>query len=368
VEQLTDSWLGGSERYTPEQVAALSGVDRAITRRLWRAMGLADNPDGEAVLGPADLEAVRRVTELVGTAGLAVSDIVYLARVLGLATSQMADSVIGFQAEHLGAALSAQGDLIATEEPGGPSELTGAGMVTDGTTGTGPSEAAITSMVIEELDELVAYLLHRHLLDAVARRLPTLGGGSGVALSSAVGFADLVGYTAHSQDLAESEIAALVERFEAVASDRVVAAGGRVVKMIGDAVMFAAGPGPAAEIALDLSMAFDGPDVPRVRVGLASGRVVSRAGDLFGPVVNLASRAAATARPGSVLVAPDLATELAADPRFSLQRIRPRRLKGIGLVTLSRLEWASSGREGSGPGRPAGPESGRQAKRAARER
>jgi adenylate cyclase len=363
VEQLTDSWLGGSERYTPEEVAAMTGVDRAITRRLWRAMGLADNPDGEAVLGPADLEAVRRVAELVGTAGLAVSDIVYLARVLGLATSQMADSVIGFQAEHLGAALSAEGhrsadgdlgaegDLIATEDP------------------TGPSEGAITSMVIEELDELVAYLLHRHLLDAVARRLPTLGGGSGVALATTVGFADLVGYTALSQDLSESEIAALVERFEAVASDRVVAAGGRVVKMIGDAVMFAAGPRAAAEIALDLSTAFDGPDVPRVRVGLASGRVVSRAGDLFGPVVNLASRASATARPGSVLVAPDLAADLAADPRFALQRIRPRRLKGIGLVTLSRLAWGAQPETGApGPAGPPRPAPGRQAKRAARER
>jgi adenylate cyclase len=351
VEQLTDSWLGGRERYTPEQVAAMSGVDRAVTRRLWRAMGLADNPDGEAVLGPADLEAVRRVAELVGTAGLAVSDIVYLARVLGLATSQMADSVIGFQAEHLGAALTAEGDLIAACDP------------------VGPSEAAITSMVIEELDELVAYLLHRHLLDAVARRLPTLGGGAGgVAVTVAVGFADLVGYTALSQDLAESEIAALVERFEAVASDRVVAAGGRVVKMIGDAVMFSAAPQAAAEIALDLSTAFDGPEVPRVRVGLASGRVVSRAGDLFGPVVNLASRAAATARPGSVLVAPDLATELDVDPRFALQRIRPRRLKGIGVVTLSQLEWAAAPEPGSAGSRPLRPRSGRQPKRSARER
>jgi adenylate cyclase len=349
VEQLTDSWLGGSERYTPEQVAAMSGVDRAVTRRLWRAMGLADNPEGEAVLGPADLEAVRRVAELAGTGGLTLSDIVY-------------------QAEHLGAALTAEEDLIAAEDPVGPSELTGTGMVTAAARESFTSEGAITSMVIEELDELVGYLLHRHLLDAVARRLPTLGGGPGVAVTVAVGFADLVGYTALSQDLTESEIAALVERFEAVASDRVVAAGGRVVKMIGDAVMFSAGPQAAAEIALDLSKAFDGPGVPRVRVGLASGRVVSRAGDLFGPVVNLASRAAAAARPGSVLVAPDLATELDVDPRFALQRIRPRRLKGIGVVTLSQLEWAEPPEPGSAGSRLMRPRAGRQPKRSARER
>lgn len=327
VERLADSWLGGSERYTPEEVAARAGVDRTITRRLWRAMGLADNPDDEAVLGPADLDAVRRVAELVDMAGLAVDDIVYLARVLGLATSQMADSVIGFQAERLGAVL--------TNEAGSTDEAGSAGAAAPVT------DAEVTSLIIEVLDDLVAYLMHRHLLDALARRLPTLGGSSGVAMVAAVGFADLVGYTALSQDLDEAQIAALVERFEAVASDRVVAAGGRVVKMIGDAVMFSAPPQAAAEIALELTTAFGDRDVPRVRVGLASGRVVSRAGDLFGPVVNLASRAAASARPGTVLVAPDLAVELMVDSRFVLRRIRPRYLKGIGPVTLSRLGWAS---------------------------
>jgi hypothetical protein len=69
-----------------------------------------------------------------------------------------------------------------------------------------------------------------------------------------------------------------------------------------------------------------------------------------------------------VLVAPDLATELDVDPRFALQRIRPRRLKGIGVVTLSQLEWAEPPEPGSAGSRLMRPRAGRQPKRSARER
>ena len=54
----------------------------------------------------------------------------------------------------------------------------------------------------------------------------------------AVGFADMVGFTMLSQHLGDEELAAVVARFEALAHDTVVALGGRVVKMIGDEVMF----------------------------------------------------------------------------------------------------------------------------------
>ena len=54
----------------------------------------------------------------------------------------------------------------------------------------------------------------------------------------AVGFADMVGFTMLSQHLGDEELAAVVARFEELAHDTVVALGGRVVKMIGDEVMF----------------------------------------------------------------------------------------------------------------------------------
>src|SRR5207249_2429006 len=70
--------------------------------------------------------------------------------------------------------------------------------------------------------------------------------------------------------------------------------------------------------------------VPDVRVGLASGPVLSWEGDLFGPTVNLASRLVNLARPGTVLVSDDLGDALRDDPRFELRHLRPVNLHGIG--------------------------------------
>ena len=97
---------------------------------------------------------------------------------------------------------------------------------------------AVVPAHLGELDHLVVYLLNRHLLDAV-RRFTGEGRASADGTAMAVGFADLVGFTRLSQRLEDLELSALVEEFEAVASDIVVAGGGRVVKMIGDEVMFA---------------------------------------------------------------------------------------------------------------------------------
>ncbi|HET9077773.1 MAG TPA: adenylate/guanylate cyclase domain-containing protein, partial [Acidimicrobiales bacterium] len=106
--------------------------------------------------------------------------------------------------------------------------------------------------------------------------------------------------------------------------------------------MFSADPGQIGGIALSLAETFDSPELPSVRVGAASGLVVSQGGDLFGPVVNLASRATMAARPGSVLVSPALAEALGGDPRYHVQAIRAHRLKGIGVVRLARLRRAPS--------------------------
>jgi adenylate cyclase len=155
-------------------------------------------------------------------------------------------------------------------------------------------------------------------------------------LSLTVGFADMVGFTALSQQLEERELARVVERFETLAYDAVAGHGGRIVKMIGDEVMFVTDePAAAAEIGLALAEVYGKDEtVSDVRVGLAHGPVLGLEGDYFGPTVNLASRIVNIAYVGSVVVSSEIHARLADDERFVLKAVRPRRLKGIGLTPL----------------------------------
>jgi adenylate cyclase len=160
-----------------------------------------------------------------------------------------------------------------------------------------------------------------------------------------VGFADLSRFTSVSRELDARELASLIEGFNAAASDAIVEGGGRIVKTIGDEVMFSAlEPAAAASIALRLlDVVSPATGYPDLRVGLASGGVVPREGDLFGSTVNLANRLVVIALPGSVLVDKATRDALAGDPRFDLKPIAPKHLKGLGRVRAYRLRQAPTG-------------------------
>ena len=105
---------------------------------------------------------------------------------------------------------------------------------------------------------------------------------------------------------------------------------GQVVKMVGDEVLFVTDrPGDAAAIGLRLtSPDRDRRGLPALRVGMATGRVLTRFGDVYGPVVNLAARLTSLARPGTALVDAELAAALRADGRHRLQHRRPAAVRG----------------------------------------
>jgi adenylate cyclase len=143
-----------------------------------------------------------------------------------------------------------------------------------------------------------------------------------------VGFADLTGFTALTQRLTPDELSDLLLEFGGVVSDLVHADGGRVVKFIGDEVMWVSStPAVLAKVAVDLV------ELPQareadllVRAGLGYGQVLAVGGDYWGTPVNLAARLVAAAAPGQILASTDVRDELAEWPAIPQE---PLILKGF---------------------------------------
>ena len=77
-----------------------------------------------------------------------------------------------------------------------------------------------------------------------------------------------------------------------------------------------------------------------MRIGMAFGHVLRRFGDVYGPVVNVASRLTSAAKPGTVLVDRELATVLAEEATMRLRRRRPISVRGYDRLSPSRLTRA----------------------------
>ena len=300
----------GDRRYSPKDVYERSGVDGETARALWRAMGFPIVPDDEVAFTDADVEAVVMATSLIEGAGMDHTMLLQQARSMGQAAARIAASHTDVIAE-----LIPEGDPIRAAE----------------------DALRLAEHSLPTLDRLLVYMYRRHLAAATEQRLliaPAEQGG----VTMSVGFADLSGFTEMSRELDVRELAALVDRFNGATSDVIAQAGGRVVKTIGDEVMFATpDPASAAEIALTLFAEPPGGGLPALKIGLATGQVIPSEGDVFGSPVNLASRLVSIARPGSALVDEATRNELASDERFAFSSIGKRHMKGFGHMRSFRL-------------------------------
>jgi adenylate cyclase len=129
------------------------------------------------------------------------------------------------------------------------------------------------------------------------------------------------------------KIGDLVEKFEGRCHDVVTNHGGRIIKSLGDSVLFIVEDAVRAyDIAAGIIAVIGrDPRMPDVRVGLASGAVVMRLGDVFGPPVNMAARLTAVARRNRVIIDEHTAELLPAD-EFEIRRLPARPVRGFGLV------------------------------------
>lgn len=352
------------------------GITPEIVAGFWRTLGLPPAPDDTPAFTGHDADALERAAHLVRDQGMDLEAVMSLTRALG----HGADRLVVWQVEALTADLEKRFELD-------------------------PVSARL--LLLDRLPDLMP-LLEAQLLHAYRRHLASIAGRyaaefgearrpdretTELPLARAVGFADIVSFTRSTAGLGASELAQFVQTFEAHTRDVVASAGGRVVKTIGDAVLFVADDAATgAMVALGLAerfthqdgraewterrasldrrigadAAWHGPErrtgqerrgaddplgqvrtppaasvpSPPVRVSLVWGRVLSRFGDVFGPSVNLAARLADIATPSTVLADEATAVALAADPRFVCDARPMHRLAGVGPVHPYRVSLA----------------------------
>lgn len=302
------------------ETAERSGMDPAAIRKLWRALGFPDPQVGEKVFTRRDVEMLASVAGFIGDGTLSEDIVLQMSRVIGSSLARIATAQV-----------EASQILRDTLDPADEIDADRADA----------REIERSSQLVPMLAVVLEGVWRRHLAVAVGRR--SARGDDPEAHQIAIGFADLEGFTALSQQLPEDELALLVNRFEAIAYDVVSASGGRVVKMIGDEVMFSADEVAAgAEIALTLAETYAADEaLADVRVGLAAGQALELEGDLYGPAVNLASRIVSLAYPGTVVVSREVVDAVVDDPNYELRPLRSHHLKHIGRVKLHALRRVS---------------------------
>jgi adenylate cyclase len=319
AERLERIVLGGARRYTRVEVEERSGVTGERSHGLWRALGFADVDDGDIVFTDSDVDALKLLDDLVGSGIIDAAAEAAVARAAGQSLSRLAEWEIGLLV-----------DYISARSERGPEDADEAVVL------------RVTETILPMIEQLHSYIWRRHI---AALAGPSLAGSAEelVSKSLVVGFADMVDYTRLTRDLAETKLTGLIERFESMTAAVVASAGGRVVKMLGDEVLFAADQAAtAATIGLGL---LDGvtrdPGLPDLRIGMAAGNVLSRFGDVYGPVVNIASRLTTAAKPGTVLVDRQLSIALAGEPDVRLRRRRPISARGYARLSAWRLTRAA---------------------------
>jgi adenylate cyclase len=309
--RLENAILDAVPQLTSVDVAAAAGVTLEEARRLWRALGFPD-AGAHPAFTEADLGALSTLVGAVREGAIDFDTAVRLTRAVGQTMARLADWQV--------ATLSARAEQVDTGEQAAGSRVDGA--------------VRLAERVSAPFEQLLLYAWRRHLSAAVGR-VGALGANDEDlhTVEVTVGFADLVSFTALSNEMDEDRIGDLVEVFESRCADVVAARRGRVIKTLGDSVLFVTErPTTAMEVGLSIiEVIGNDARLPDVKIGLSTGAVVMRLGDVFGPPVNMAARLTVIARRNRVIADPATAALLPAD-EYETRPLPPRPLRGFGVV------------------------------------
>lgn len=333
LRRLEDQLLGGPRSLTLSQLAVRAGVSERAVRAFWQALGSPVTDPDAVAFTEEDARVLGLLLSAALDSGMARGGLASLERSVGHHTERMAtwqaEALVEHYAEHYGLDDTSARLVLLDRMP----------------------------WVAPLLEEQMLHAWRRHMAAlaarfanefAVARDVPT----DALPLARSVGFADMVSFTVRTASMLPGELARFVRDFEEGAASIVTSNGGRVIKTIGDAVLFATDDATSgALIALDLARTFGVASPTPVRVGFVWGRVLSRFGDVFGASVNVAARLTDEAAPGTVLT--DTATAaLLADDGFVLTTEPEREVAGLGTVQPHRVVRAPG--RSDAPDAPAG--------------
>ena len=314
----------GKERYTAVDVAEGAGLDVEFLGRLLQALGAPVPDPEERAYTEQDLEAAKRA-KLFMDAGLPPEGVLETSRIIGISMANLAD---------------ANRDMVGEvfTEPG----------IDERELAMRYAVAAKTMPPL--LGDTLLHAYRIHLREAIRQAVITEAELAQGRLSGSdeitIAFADLVGFTRLGESMEIDQLGQMTGRLFELASDA-ARPPIRLVKMIGDAAMFASRePEPLLDAVLDLVDATGNEEIPPLRAGVACGPALGRGGDWYGRPVNLAARITNFARPDSVVVdqsVKDVIGQSNGQP-FDFSFAGRRHFKGIeGEVPVHRVRRAESG-------------------------
>lgn len=325
--------LVGQTPLTMSEFAKDAGATREQAEEFWRGIGQVVSHTETPQFGQQDVHALRTYLSLVATGKVDAET----ARTL-LRASQTTDRLALWQVE------AYVDDVIRRE-------------------GLDDTTARIVALdrledFMAAFEEQLVYTWRRQML-ALLTRMDADYARAGMAvtdemaypLQRTLGFVDMAGFSRHSARIGSAALAELISKFESVVRDVISELGGRVVKTIGDAVLFIADDlQTGTEVAVTLAERLAAtPNLLPVRASVVEGGVVSRFGDVFGPTVNLASRLVNESQPGQLLTDGGTAAAIeakCAQGSYRLDRIGEVDLRGIGPTALVDLKRGNTGRTG----------------------
>jgi adenylate cyclase len=305
---LEDLFPPDDTRISVRDAAKETGLDTALVSRLISGLGIS--PEHTDAITEDELQLLRYVAAVLET-GFPLVALLQLVRVYGQSMARIADAEV--RLFHL-----------YVHEP----------LLRAGRTGVETAEQmhAISRealpLVGPMLDQIhQRYLTHFVEQDVVGHMEADLDGGIDLGrMRVTIAFADLTGYTRLTEEEGEETAVDAVERFvEAV--EVTLPDEARVIKTIGDEAMIV---GSDTARLTDWAVGFQSmlSERPLPRIAIHCGVALYRDGDYYGRDVNIASRVAARAAGGEVLVTRPVVEAVSA-PHLEFERIGQVRLKGF---------------------------------------